>query len=329
MRRITPLALAVAALLTCQTATAQSWFLEERTKFAPPLADPHAPVHYMGVYMSPPVDHTRTSDTRAGAAEATGGNHVFWDVGFGEEFGLLGDENWSLFVHADVHMLLDFFSHSGAVLTTDFRLGGGVQGQLPTAQWLGWRLRFFHESTHVGDEYLDNAWGQREEGNAEYDDFRRVNVSFEAVEAGVDANGHLPRTRNRVKWRTYAMYRFLLRGPWLTHPGALDTEIAGPKMADRHEGQLGGELRYGTKWCRGPCPSAIVAGADLTLRRQYDYTGTAADRRFVTLHGMAGFEWQSATTLRALLTAHDGINPRGQFRDESLRYVGLVLQLDR
>lgn len=329
MRRLLPAALALTALLLSQTATAQSWFLEERTKFAPPLADPHAAVHTMGVYMAPPVDHTRVSDRAAGAKEAVGGQHLFWDVGFGEEFGLVGGEHWALYLHADVHMLLDFFSHSGAVLTTDFRLGGGLQGRLPSAAWLGWRVRFFHESTHVGDEYLDNAWGERQDGNPDFEDFRRVNVSFEALEAGVDAEGHLYGTRNRVKWRTYGLYRFLLRGPWLTHPGALEADIAEPGFSDRHEGQVGLELRYKTRWCRGLCPSAFLVATDLTLRNQYDYTGTASDGRFLSWHGLSGFEWAGDTRFRAMVSAHDGINPRGQFRDEQLRYVGVVLQLDR
>jgi hypothetical protein len=80
------------------------------------------------------------------------------------------------------------------------------------------------------------------------------------------------------------------------------------------------------------CPTAIVAGADLSLRRQFDFDGSNPDPRWVTVHALVGAEWGEVltdeTVLRLSVDLHHGVNPHGQFREEALSYLGLTLQLD-
>lgn len=107
------------------------------------------------------------SDVRAGAPD---GPHRFWDVSFGERLPIFTwyDINpkraryargFQVNIDAAAFMLLDFDSQSLGVIDTDFRVGGSVDFR---PWWDGWErlslsLGLFHESTHLGDEYVLSA----------------------------------------------------------------------------------------------------------------------------------------------------------------------------
>jgi len=137
------------------------------------LRDPH---FGMRLYRDNPVPGTLHdignptapgSDARAGAPD---GAHRFWDVSFGERMPVF---TWydinpqraryarglQVNIDAAAFMLLDFDSQSLGVIDTDFRLGGSLDFR---PWWDGWErlslsVGFFHESTHLGDEYVLSA----------------------------------------------------------------------------------------------------------------------------------------------------------------------------
>ncbi|HVR04345.1 MAG TPA: DUF1207 domain-containing protein [Polyangia bacterium] len=107
------------------------------------------------------------SDARAATSD---GKHTFWDVAFGERMPVFTwyDVNTQraryargvqVNLDAGAFMLLDFDSQSSGVIDTDFRLGVSVDFR---PWWDGWEhlslsAGFFHESTHLGDEYVLSA----------------------------------------------------------------------------------------------------------------------------------------------------------------------------
>jgi hypothetical protein len=137
------------------------------------LRDPH---FGMRLYYAEPVPgtlspidgpYTPASDA---AAAAVPGNHLFWDVSFGERLPVATyfDVNpkhprfargAQLNLEAAVFMLLDFGSQSKGVIDTDYRLGGSLDLRPPAYGWehLSLSIGFFHESTHLGDEYVLSA----------------------------------------------------------------------------------------------------------------------------------------------------------------------------
>ena len=137
------------------------------------LRDPH---FGMRVYRDNPVPGTLSpvSDPNAPGSDAVaaqaGGKHLFWDVAFGERLPVV---TWydvnpqharyargaQINLEAGVFMLLDFDSQSSGVIDTDFRLGLSADFRPPLPIWehLSISVGFFHESAHLGDEYVLSA----------------------------------------------------------------------------------------------------------------------------------------------------------------------------
>jgi hypothetical protein len=91
-------------------------------------------------------------------------------VAFGETYSLFGysfgqgadDDSFrkrgiDFFLEPQAHMLLDFSAQSNAVINVDFRGGAGVRGRGWPSDRFSWRLRGFHECTHLGDEFVLDA----------------------------------------------------------------------------------------------------------------------------------------------------------------------------
>jgi hypothetical protein len=359
----------------CDAKDGYVYLLEDKGYFLPPIADVNIPTDYMRTYYHDPVRYTTDSYSK---------KRFFWDVGFGEEFFAIGrtnktktvssdgtrwcytppdkTERWptgfAVFIDGDMHMLLDFHADSAPVLDSEFRIGGGVMGRgIPVIteprtalSHLSWRLKFFHESTHLGDEYLDDI--RRRQFMPLPGDpppptgFIHPNISFEALEFLLAVDGGFgselstaegTAVRRRFYGRVYGGYRHLFDGPYDTgvpFPG-LDPGLAVTNPGKRHEGQAGLELelrltQLGTQgWRR---PDYVVLASDWYIRQQYDYLGTNGSPRWWSANTMLGIQygdWADDQMLfRLLLSYYDGINPHGQFRDELLRYVGLTIQID-
>ncbi len=336
---------AVLRLAPADDRARRTYLLEDHGYFLPPLADINAPLSYMRLYRASPTRFTTPAT----------GTHTFWDVGFGEEFFVIGLDNlwtdpetkrrepvplqtrwrpgFSFFVDGDMHMLLDFDADSMAVIDSDFRIGGGLMGRgLPflsevgvATSHLSWRVKLLHESAHVGDEYLGDALDAQFAGDPAFADFRRVNVSYESAEifwALDDEWAQLPGT---VYGRVYAGYRRLLGSAWDADPrhGVL---LEGAQ----NEGQVGLEGRWGVrKWLPF---DFLIAATEVFFRKQYAYGTPLESPRLASVNSLVGVEWgdlmRDQMTFRAYLSFYDGLNPRGQFRAELLRYFGLTIAMD-
>jgi hypothetical protein len=136
------------------------------------LREPH---FGMRLYRDSPVPGTLNTISNPvpgsdGLAAVPNGPHTFWDVSFGESMPVFTWFNvnpqraryargFQFNLDASAFMLLDFGSQSAGVIDTDFRVGGSFDFR---PWWDGWehlslKVGFFHESTHLGDEYVLSA----------------------------------------------------------------------------------------------------------------------------------------------------------------------------
>jgi hypothetical protein len=132
--------------------------------FRPLLADPKEP-QFFATYL---WAHSPFLATRLGS------------VGFGETIGLVRVRDWQVAIAAGVFSEFNMGSSTTDLLNTDYLVG------LPVAYRHGaWSARFsvFHQSSHLGDEYMLHAHAQR------------VDLSFEAAE--------LLLATEIARWRVY------------------------------------------------------------------------------------------------------------------------------
>src|SRR2546426_1420587 len=120
-------------------------------------------------------------------------------VGFGQTFGVLGTRDWQLSIAAGVFSQFDLSSSTADLMNTDYLVG------LPVAYRRGstaLRFRLYHQSSHLGDEYMIHAHAQR------------VDLSFEAAE--------LLLSRELAQWRVYGGGEYMFtHSPADLKPGVL------------------------------------------------------------------------------------------------------------
>jgi hypothetical protein len=239
------------------------YFRENHGYYDTMIADIRVPVNALGFYIDDPVPHTRS---------ARPGDHRFFDATFGETFYLLGydyaqenstdevdfTEGVAGFLEGSAHLLLDFDGPSNDVINTDYRIGLGLAGRgLPRVfpglnalirglswdQHFSWRFKAFHESTHLGDEYSIAAVRARDViGDPAFQDFRRINVSYEALEIFIAVDHKwFPAAMSFLPeyGRVYGGYRYV-EGPGYT----LDELVSLPTDINNDEYQTGGEMYF-------------------------------------------------------------------------------------
>jgi hypothetical protein len=120
-------------------------------------------------------------------------------VGFGQTIALLRTRDWQLSIAAGVFSQFDLTSKTADLMNTDYLVG------LPLAYRRGdmaLRLRLYHQSSHLGDEYMIHAHAQR------------VDLSFEAAELLV--------SRDVAQWRVYGGGEYMFtHSPADLKPGVL------------------------------------------------------------------------------------------------------------
>src|SRR5256885_752640 len=132
--------------------------------FQPLLADPQEPRFFAGYLWA----RSPRLASRLGT------------VGFGQTIGLLRGRDWQLGIAAGVFSEFNMQSSTTDLLNTDYLVGLPLtyrHGSLAT------RLRLYHQSSHLGDEYMVHT-------NA-----RRVDLTFQAVELLVASE--------TSRWRVY------------------------------------------------------------------------------------------------------------------------------
>ena len=219
-------------------------------------------------------------------------------VGFGGTFGLWGlrqEKNCNglqLNIFGAVFSQFDLDASSSDLINSDFQFG------LPLTLRHGpfsARLRVFHQSSHVGDEFLLNN-----------PDFDRVNLSFEMVEAigsldfgwarGYGGGGYLYN-------RKPALDRWTLQ--W-------GLELRAPRGPSEILGSLVEGLLF-----------APVFGADFRAVEQLGWD--------INTSLVGGLEWSrlnSTRRLRLLLSYYHGRNPYGQFFDQRINSYGIGLYIE-
>jgi hypothetical protein len=150
------------------------------------------------------------------------------------------------------------------------------------------RLRFYHQSSHLGDEYL-----LREDG------IERENLSFESIE--------LILSQEAGPLRLYAGGEHLFR----REPETLDARLA----------HVGLELRSGTAGA-----VRFVAGADVKLTEQQDYAPAWSGRAGIQI-ARPSRGGHPVRLVLLLGEFYSGPSPYGQFFQDDIQYAGVGIHI--
>jgi hypothetical protein len=239
--------------------------------FRPALADPKEP----RFFISP-----RHYDT---------GSENLWlvEVGYGANFPVYGridaaGDGWNVGISGGLFGLFNLEAESFDLINADYTVGMPLTWRQGNTSG---RLRLYHQSSHLGDEFLLNAAPER------------VNLSFEALE-GLIAYDLTP-------FRIYGGGEVLLH----REPADLDRLMA-------HAG-----IEYFSASATTLLPGLRgrpFAGLDLKSYAEHDWS---IDRSLKV--GMQFDAPHSDHFLRLSIDGYRGYSPHGQFYDDRISYLGL------
>jgi hypothetical protein len=322
------------------------------------LRDPH---FGMRLYYADPIPGTLHPVSNPGpgsdpSAATPDGSHLFWDVSFGESMPIFTRYKvdpsharyaggFQLNFDAGAFMLLDFTSQSSGVIDTDYRLGlsGDYRPWQPYWQHLSFTVGFFHESTHLGDEYVLSSGTIQGNSPPAANSFLpyRANPSYEAVPVTASLDWHfstevsgrvygglskylgsaLPNEDYPSEWRAGAELRWTsLVGDGLTDVGETSSPSdslvtkAVRNVIRRSTGLHAGEpVKTGaarTRTRRGPF--GVEVAYELLAKRQYDHVGAEpGGATFVAGSGFWYVQHATAMALYNLDTQHSSSNAVG------------------
>ena len=219
-------------------------------------------------------------------------------VGFGETFGLWGlrqEKNCNglqINIFGAVFSQFNLDAPSSDLINSDFQFGLPItlrHGPLSA------RLRVLHQSSHIGDEFLLNN-----------PDFKRVNLSFEMVEA----IGSLD-----IGWaRVYGGGGYLYSRKPALDRGVFQwgLELRAPRRPTLILESLVEGLLF-----------APVFGANFRSVEELGWN--------INTSLLGGLEWSRRTStrrLRLLLSYYHGHNPYGQFFDQRINAYGIGLYIE-
>lgn len=254
-------------------------FLPKGHLFPDLIADPKEPRFFVSA-------HRMDTDSKLESFQAL-------SAGFGERIGLWRwgtpkkRSAWQLNLLADVQLLLNFDTASPELVNTDAAVGLELVHQ---GRWLTDRLRFIHQSSHLGDEYmLRNKITYRD----------RVNFSHEKLEYTL--------SKTVGDWRGYAGGSYFVR--------------IKPSDYDHWAGQAGLEYQ-GPDFFSGT--TRFLAGLDTQYQQEHDWD---AD---ISLKAGLAFSKKTSDypRIRLMLEGYSGHAYFGQFYETEIDTVGLGLYLD-
>ncbi len=211
-------------------------------------------------------------------------------VSFGETFGLLGgpapfEGRWQLDFQAAVFGLFDLDAESKDLINADYWVGLPISYRSKNERFAA-MVRFFHQSSHLGDEFLLR------------DRVGRVNLSYEAADLKLSYNiGH--------GLRVYGGLGYLLN--------------VEPADIDPFSTQAGVEYLAPFTLGGGPLRLRPVAAADLQNREESDFSSDVSLRAGVQFESTG----KISQRVQLLVEYFNGRNPNGQFYARSLEYLGL------
>jgi hypothetical protein len=239
--------------------------------FRPLIADPRWP-HFAVTYQYY-LDDKRLNDVAA--------------VSFGETLTFyrdtLGPVWWSVALQAGVFAVFDLDAQSMDLVNADYFVAPALSARYGQLSALA---RVFHQSSHLGDEFL---LANR---------INRLNLSYEGVDLKL----------------SYDLYGDVLR----VYGG-------GGYLFDRDPTELKpGSLQWGIEF-RSPWPGEgarvrPIAAVDVQNRQENDWQSDVSVRAGVELHGL----W-SERDLQVMLEYFRGHSPNGQFYRQKVDYLGLGL----
>jgi hypothetical protein len=246
----------------------QTGLLPGGTLFRPLIADPRWP-HFAASYQSYLHDR-QLQDVGA--------------VSFGESFTLLRDKLgplwWEIGIQAGVFAVFDLNADSKDLVNADYLVGVPL-----SARYGDWSaiLRLFHESSHLGDEFLLRTRPER------------INLSYESVDL-------------RVSYEFGDVLRLYGGGGYL-----FDQEPAG---LEPWSVQYGIELA--SPWPPREARWRPIAAADLQNREENRWSLDFSLRAGIQLDGVL-----VTRNLQILLEYFKGRSPNGQFYTDKIEYLGL------
>lgn len=244
--------------------------------FQPLLADPKQPQSMASALWG----RTESRSTLVGAV-AYGEN-----IGLVRWYGASRNEGLQLGIAGAVFAQFDMLAESMALMNADYTIGLPLSYR--SGRWSG-RLRIYHQSSHLGDEYLITEQPER------------INLSYEALELIAAANhrgfrlyagGELlfhrfPESLPVTVWHLGADYR---------HPRRLP-------VAGLGEAQLVGGLDLKRSWSED-------RAVDLSLKLGLELGPRVEEGRWRRRWGL-------------LAQYHDGNSPYGQFFTEKVSFLGV------
>ena len=239
--------------------------------FRPLLADPKQP-QFFALWQSV---QSRLERTNANVGT----------VGIGENFGFYtrrnGCNGWQISLLTGIFAQFDLDTSNSALIDVDFNVGIPLTWR--HGNWSG-RLRFYHQSSHIGDEFLGAHPG-----------FKSIGLQFEEIDMIVSYDVQ--------KWmRLYG-------------GGAVKINRQ-PSTIERGTAHWGFEARTPTPWSRfdgfGLLSNPILFTPVLTA----DFKSVEAQDWYINTNLLMGFDMSrvgSFKRMRILFNYYHGYNPYGQF----------------
>jgi Protein of unknown function (DUF1207) len=246
---------------------ATAGWLPKAVLFKPLFADPRWP-HFSGTVQF------YQDDTELGTVGATNFGAALPFYGW-RAMGL----DWQVGLHAGVFSIFDLNEDSSDLVNSDFLGGIPLEARYGPASA---QLRFFHQSSHLGDEFL-----LRNRVN-------RINLSYEAVDLRVSLEP--------LDWlRVYAGGGAIIRSEpdldaWTAQGGI---EITGP-------GPMFHPLLY------------PVVALDVQSSEEADWAVDYSARVGLEVRS----EWLGSRRLQLLMEYFNGRSPNGQFFQRDIEYFG-------
>jgi len=203
-------------------------------------------------------------------------------VGVGESFGLyravdpVDGSGWQVSFEGGLLAQFNLDTSSKDLLNTDYFAGVPVSYRTGA---LSWRANLYHQSSHLGDEYLLHA------------KTRRVEFSYEALNVTGSYELH--------EWRGYLGGEVILR----KQPHDLKTLTA----------QAGIEYYGSSPWWGRGIP---VGGLDLKSTEEHHWAVNASISAGLEFRGDPPGDHRY---IRVMLDGYKGFNPHGQFYTENMR----------
>ncbi|MDK2744528.1 MAG: DUF1207 domain-containing protein [Nitrospira sp.] len=239
--------------------------------FRPLLADPKQP-QFFALWQSMQSRNERT-------------NANIGSVGIGENFGFYtrrnGCNGWQISLLTGIFAQFDLDTSNSALINVDFNVGIPLTWR--HGNWSA-RLRFYHQSSHIGDEFLGAHPG-----------FQSIGLQFEEVDMIV----------------SYDVQKWLR----LYGGGAVMVNRQ-PSQIDRNTVQWGFEARtptpVGRSYLFGLFSNPIRFSPVLTA----DFKSVEEQAWYINTNLLMGFDMSRAGSfkrLRILFNYYHGYNPYGQF----------------